>query len=116
MALFERLCVTFNVVYGHIVQTDHMGGWFWNAVPDHEAHTICVRRAYKQVCPQITQTGHRVGNDLHVVTTYRFGNKPPRPPQSLIARQQDPKNASAAPKLAQVFAFGHAFDENRYLW
>lgn len=116
MALFERLCVTFDVVYGHIVQTDHMGGWFWNGLPDHEAHTICVGRAYQQVWPQITQTGHRIGNDLRVVTTDRFGNKPPRPPQSLIAPRQDLKNARAAPKLAQVFPFDYAFDENRYLW
>jgi len=50
--LFERLCVTLDVVYAEIVQTDNWSGWFWYGLPDNQAHTICVESVRSSVYEQ----------------------------------------------------------------
>lgn len=114
--LFERLCVTFDVVYAEIVQTDNWSGWFWYGLPDNQAHTICVGNAYQGVWPDVLKTGHRTGKHHHLVTTDRFGNMPPRPPKDLAAPDQTDKNPRGRPNYASVFPFDYEFDYDKYIW
>ncbi len=127
MRLFEHLCVSLDVVYAQIAESDHMGGWLWYGLPDNQPHTICVGSAYQEVWPEVLNTGHKIGSHHHVVSTNRFGSKPPRPPKQLIAPTQDddpidPKTGKrrdtrdTEPNYAPVFPFAYEFDLTRYLW
>lgn len=115
-SLFERLCVVFDVAYAEIVQTDDWGNWFWCGLPDNEAHTICVGSAYQSVWPEVSEAGYKVGSNHLVVTTDRFGNKPPRPPKELIAPDQTHVAPTGKPKLAPVFPFDYEFGFDKYIW
>ncbi|WP_289041144.1 hypothetical protein [uncultured Aliiroseovarius sp.] len=125
--LFEKLCVTLEVVYAEIVRADEFGSWFWYGLPDHQAHTFCLGPAYHKVWPDIGTVGYTIGHRHHVVTTDRFGNSPPRPPNNLIAPEQedsciDPETGKIRdtrdqkPKYAPVFPFDYEFDLNTYIW
>jgi len=113
-SLFEKLCITFDVVYADITQTDNWGSWFWYGLPDNQAHTICLSDAYQGVWPDVLQVGHKIGKHHHLVTTDRFGNKPPRPPKDLFAPQQD--DGAMRPRYAPIFPFDYEFDLNKYIW
>ena len=126
-SLFERLCVAFDVVYAEIVQTDDWSGWYWYGLPDNQAHTICVGSAYQDVWPEVLKAGHKVGKHHQLVTTDRFGNKPPRPPKDLVAPEQDDDaidpvtgqirdTSDMKPSYAPVFPFDFEFDLNKYIW
>ncbi len=67
-SLFEKLCITFDVVYADITQTDNWGSWFWYGLPDNQAHTICLSDAYQGVWPDVLQVGHKIGKHHHLVT------------------------------------------------
>lgn len=114
--LFERLSVTLDVVYAEIVQTDGWSGWFWYGLPDNQAHTICVGDAYQGVWPNVLETGYRTGKHHHIVTTDRFGNMPPRPPNDLVAPDQTDKNPGGRPNYASVFPFEYEFSYDKYIW
>lgn len=115
-ALFEKLCVTLDVVYAEIVQTDHYKGWAWHGLPDHNPDTICVGNAYQSVWPDVLKSGRMIGNHHHLVTTDRFGNKPPRPPTELIAPSQGGLHSDGKPVYAPVFPFNFKYDDKRYIW
>jgi len=115
-SLFESLCITFDVVYAEIVQTDNRGGWCWYGLPDHQAHTICVGRAYQEVWPEVLKSGRKIGEHHHLVTTDRFGNKPPLPPRALVAPDQGDGNPGGKSEYASVFPFEYRFDHDAYIW
>lgn len=115
-ALFEKLCVTLDVVYAEIVQTDDVGGWFWYGLPDHQAHTMCLGPAYQSVWPDALGTGRKIGQHHHLVTTDRLGNRPRRPPKDLIAPDQGLKDPGGKPDYATVFPFDYEFDYDTYIW
>ena len=116
LALFKELCVTLDVAYASIMQSDDMGSWLWYGLPDKPAHTICVGNAYQSVWPDLQEIGEKIGTHHHFVTTDRFGNKPPSPPRELIAPKQRDTSSGAMPDYAAVFPFNYEFDHNRYIW
>lgn len=115
-SLFTTLSVMFDVVYAEITQTDDFGSWFWYGLPDHQTHTICLGKAYQGVWPEALETGHKVGDHHHLVTTDRFGNKPPCPPNDLVAPPQKGRNPGQKPEYAPVFPFDYVFDYKTYIW
>lgn len=115
-ALFEKICLLLNVVYAEIVETDSIGSWFWYGLPDKQAHTICLGAAYQSAWPSFLKTGYKLGDHHHIVTTDRFGNRPPCPPKNLIAPDQKDKNPGGKPDYAPVFPFDYEFDYNKYVW
>ena len=115
-SLFEKLCVTFDVVYAEINQRDDWGSWFWRGLPDHEPHTICLGPAYARVWPEVLKTGHKIGEHHNMLSSDRFGNKPPRPPRNLVAPDQKDKNPGGKTEYASVFPFDYEFDYDSYIW
>ncbi|MEP4195548.1 MAG: hypothetical protein ABJL99_07930 [Aliishimia sp.] len=115
-SLFEKLCVTLDVVYADIVQINDWGSWVWRGLPENKAHTICLGRAYQDVWPDALKTGQKIGSHHHLVTTDRFGNEPPRPPRDLIAPRQIDKNPGGKTDYASVFPFDYEFNYNKYIW
>ena len=126
-SLFEKLCVTFDVVYADITQTDNQGSWLWYGLPDNQAHTICLGEAYQGVWPEVLEAGQKIGKHHRIITTDRFGTKPPRPPKDLIAPKQDdgvidPNTGrfiythDIRPNYAPIFPFDYEFDVNNYIW
>ncbi len=116
ISLFEKLCVTFDVVYAEIMQTEEWGNWFWRGLPDHRPHTMCVGRAYTSVWPDVLKTGRKIGNHHHLVSSDRFGNKPPNPPRGLIAPIQTQRSPGGPTQYASIFPFDYAFDRDTYIW
>jgi hypothetical protein len=116
LKFFERLCVSLDVTYAEIIQTDQMSSWFWYGLPDNQPHTICLGSAYQGVWPEALKAGYKIGAHHHLVTTDRFGNKPPRPPRELVAPSQEDVNPRGKPNFAPEFPFDYKFDHGKYIW
>lgn len=118
MALFEVLCVDLDVVYAEIRDgtPDYGGYWFWSGLPDNQVHTLCLGPAYQGVWPEAAQAGRPIGAHHVLLGTDRFGQRPPRPPQELIAPDQTNVAPTGKPKLAPVFPFDYKFDFDTYIW
>lgn len=108
ITLFEALCVSLDVVYAEIIQSDERGSIRWHGLPDHETHTICVGKTYQEVWPEIALHGYEIGQRHRIVTTDRLGNKPPQPPGDLVG--------SKGGRYAKVFPFDFKYDPNQYVW
>lgn len=114
--LFETLCISLDVTYAEITPTDEKGSWFWCGLPDNQPHTICLGSAYQGAWPEALTTGFKIGAHHHLVTTDRFGNKPPRPPRELVAPNQENKDLRGKLEFAPVFPFDYKFDYDKYIW
>ena len=99
-----------------LFRRDDWGSWFWRGLPDHEPHTICLGPAYARVWPEVLKTGHKIGEHHNMLSSDRFGNKPPRPPRNLVAPDQKDKNPGGKTEYASVFPFDYEFDYDRYIW
>lgn len=115
--LFGKLCVHLDVTYAEIVDGTRRGpSWFWHGLPETPPHTLCVGVEYQKVWPEITKTGHAVGDHHRIVSTDRFGNGPPCPPVELIAPDQGDRDRQGPPILAPTFPFDYSFDWKTYIW
>ncbi|QKG70031.1 hypothetical protein [Erythrobacter mangrovi] len=122
-SLFEQICVALDVVYAEITDRQSRNSWLWYGLPDNQPRTICVGRRYQEVWPDISGLGYSIAEHQKIISTDRFGKKPPRPPQDLIAPAQpdlsDPRHRDTRdipPNYAATFPFNFQFDPNNYIW
>ena len=115
--LFSKLCVCLDVTYAEITNGTRRGpSWFWRGLPETPPHTLCVGAVYRKAWPEITTTGHTVGDHHQIVSTDRFGNTPPYPPIELVAPDQGDRDIQGPPIMAPVFPFEYQFDWKKYIW
>ncbi len=88
MLLFERLSVELDVIYSDIVTMEDPNGsaWRWRGLPDWPAHARCIGPLYRGLWPDCESQGREIGTGHLLMTTDRFGNAPPLPPEALRKR------------------------------